>query len=116
MFCLIPNKQTHVYNVDVVTSLTMQVETLYKKIDRLSVTKQQAPVLQCDLCGGSHGTQECQALKGLVMANEQVEYMGNAPRAQNNLYSKAYNPGWSNSPKFFYGNQGQNRRNSPPRF
>ena len=54
-----PSKQTHVYDMDVVTTLAMQVETLSKKIDRLSITKQLAHVMQCDICGGGHGIQEC---------------------------------------------------------
>ena len=34
-----PNKPAHVYDVDAVVTLAMQVETLSKKIDKLTVTK-----------------------------------------------------------------------------
>ena len=47
------------YDVDAVLDLAVQVETLSKKIDGLVVTKQQASIMQCDLCGGGHGNQEC---------------------------------------------------------
>ena len=35
--------------------------------------------MQCDLCGGVHGTKKCQAIKSLVIPSEHVDYMGNAP-------------------------------------
>ena len=50
-------KITHIYDVDIVTTLAMQVENLNKKIDGLMVMKQQAPISHCDLYGGSHGSQ-----------------------------------------------------------
>ena len=74
-----PSKPTHVSNVDVLTALVVQVETLSKKIDELLVTKQQALIMQRDLCGG-HGNQECQALKSLIMPSKHVDYIRNAPR------------------------------------
>ena len=48
-----PSKPTNVYDVDTVTTLTIQVEALSKKkIDGLSFIKQPTQLMQCDLCGG----------------------------------------------------------------
>ena len=73
-------------------------------------------MMQCDLCGGGHGNQEYQAIKSLTMPNKHVDYIGSAPRLQNNTYSNTYNLGQKNHPNFSQGNQGQNRQNYPPRF
>ena len=64
-----------------------------------------------DLCEGGHKNQECQAIKTLVMPSEHVDYIGNVPRPQNNLYNNTYNPRWRNHLNFSWGNQGQNRQN-----
>ena len=48
------NKPTHVYDVNAITTLAMQVETLSKKIDRLTITKQQALFMHYDLYGRGH--------------------------------------------------------------
>ena len=40
-----PSKSAHVYDVDTITALAMQVKTLSKKINGLLVTKQQTPVM-----------------------------------------------------------------------
>ena len=53
------NKPGHVYDVDVVTTLVVQAETLSKKIDGLTITKQQAPIMHCDLYRRGYGSQEC---------------------------------------------------------
>ena len=66
------------YDVDVATALAMQVET-DKKIDRFTVTKQQALIMHCDLCGRSHESQEYHVVKSMGMPNKHVDYMGNAP-------------------------------------
>ena len=49
-------------------------------------------MMQCDLCGGGHGNQECQAIKSLAMPTEHVDYIGNTSRPQNNPYYNTYNP------------------------
>ena len=36
--------------------------------------------------------------------HEEVDYVGNAPRQQNNPYSNTYNPGWQNHPNFGWSN------------
>ena len=82
------------------------MEALSKKINRLSIMKQPTQMMQCDLYGGGHENQECQAIKSLTMPNEHVNYIGNAPQPQNNLYSDTYNPRWRNHPNFFWRNQG----------
>ena len=62
--------------------------------------------MQCELCGGVHGNQECPTIKSLTMLSEHVDYTGNAPQPQNNTYSNTYNPGWRNHLNFSWGNQG----------
>ena len=105
------SKPAHVYNVDAITALAVQVEILSKKIDGLLITKQPTQVIECDLYGEGHGNQECQVIKSLAMPSEHVDYMGNAFQPQNNPYSNIYNLGGRNHPNFSQGNQGQNRQN-----
>ena len=62
--------------------------------------------MQCDLCEGGHGNQECQAIKSLTMPSKHVNYIGNAPRPQNNPYSNNYNLEWRNHPNLSWRNQG----------
>ena len=52
----------------------------------------------------------------MEMPNEHIDYMGNASRPQNNLYSNTYNPRWRNHPNFSCGGQRQNRQNHPLAF
>ena len=49
------NKTGHVYDVDMVMALAVQVVNLNKKIDGLMVIKQ-IPNSHYDLCGGNHGS------------------------------------------------------------
>ena len=67
------------YDVDAVTVLVVQVKALSKKIDGLSIIKQLTQVMQCDLCGRGHESQECRAIKTMAKPIEHVHYIANAP-------------------------------------
>ncbi|KAG8491362.1 hypothetical protein CXB51_014485 [Gossypium anomalum] len=107
-----PTKIAGVYNVDSVTMLSNQVELLNKKIDGLLGSTQVHPVIQCEASGGRLSNPEYQPY-GHNMENEQLNYLGNNLRSQNNPYSNTYNAGWRNHPKFSWGSQG-NQRPPPP--
>ncbi|KAG8489233.1 hypothetical protein CXB51_017266 [Gossypium anomalum] len=107
-----PTKTTGVYNVDSVTILSNQVELLNKKIDGLLGSMQVHPIMQCEASGGGSSIPEYQPY-GHNMENEQLNYLGNNPRSQNNPYSNTYNAGWRVHPNFSWGSQG-NQRPPPP--
>ncbi|XP_027351012.1 uncharacterized protein LOC113862053 [Abrus precatorius] len=98
-----PAKSTGIYSLDAVTSLAMQVETLGKKINGLSVNHQVAPVMRCDICRGGHPNHECRATQ-----EEPANVIGNIPPYQN--YNGMNNPGWRN-----YANQPWNNNQQPMR-
>ncbi|KAI3802286.1 hypothetical protein L1987_30416 [Smallanthus sonchifolius] len=93
-----------VHQVDGITSLAAQVEALSTKIDQMHVHKARS---LCEFCGGAHPTSSCQV--GDQGAHEQVDFMSNQNRPQNNPYSNTYNPGWRNHPNFSWksGNNSQ---------
>ncbi|KAK5771136.1 hypothetical protein PVK06_047311 [Gossypium arboreum] len=101
-------KTAGVYNVDSVTTLSNQVEFLNKKIDGFLSSSHVHPVMQCEASGGGISHSEYQPY-GHNMDYEQLNYMGNNPRPQNNPYSNTYNAGWRNHPNFSRGGQGDQR-------
>ncbi|KAG8474500.1 hypothetical protein CXB51_031170 [Gossypium anomalum] len=109
-----PTKIARVYNVDSITILSNQVELLNKKINGL-IGSTHHPVMQCEASGGGSSNPEYQPY-GYNMANEQLNYMGNNPRSQNNPYSNTYNAGWRNHPNFSWGGQGNQRPPLPSGF
>ncbi|KAG8502906.1 hypothetical protein CXB51_000531 [Gossypium anomalum] len=72
------------------------------------------PVIQCEASKGGSSNSEYPPY-GHNMKNEQLNYIGNNPRSQNNPYSNTYNAGWRNNPNFSWGGQG-NQRPPPPGF
>ncbi|KAA3474174.1 biogenesis of lysosome-related organelles complex 1 subunit 2-like [Gossypium australe] len=88
-------KVAGVFNLDVVAMLSSQVEELKKKID----------VMQCDVNEVGMINSKCLPFNSCT-ENEQVNFMGNNSRPQNNHYSNSYNTGWSNNPNFSWGVKG----------
>ncbi|KAK5793306.1 hypothetical protein PVK06_034448 [Gossypium arboreum] len=110
-----PTKAAGVFNLDVVTMLSNQVELLNKKVEGLYGSTQVHPVMRCDSNGGGVHT-EYQSFNPST-EEEQVQYMGNNnPKPQNNLYSNTYNVGWRNHTNFSRGDQGNQRPQHPPGF
>ena len=110
-------RQSGVHQVDATTALAAQVELLTRKIDKMQMPTQ---TTSCEFCGGPHFSSNCNA--GGMFAthgssnftnHEQVDYMGNASRQQNNPYSNTYNPGWRNHPNFGWRD---NNTQGPPGF
>ncbi|KAK5775546.1 hypothetical protein PVK06_043447 [Gossypium arboreum] len=110
-----PTKTAGVFNVDSVTMLSNQVELLNRKSDGFLSSSQVHPVMQCEASGGGSSNSEYRPY-GHNIENEQLNYMGNNPRSQNNPYSNAYNAGWRNHPNFSWGGQGNQRPPPPPGF
>ncbi|KAG8493010.1 hypothetical protein CXB51_012669 [Gossypium anomalum] len=108
-------KAAGVFNLDAITMLSNQVELLNKKIDGLYGSTQVHPVMRCDSNGGgAHNTDYLSFNLGIE--EEQVQYMGNNSRPQNNSYSNTYNVGWRNHPNFSWGGQGNQKPQHPPDF
>ncbi|KAA3487902.1 reverse transcriptase [Gossypium australe] len=85
-----PTKAASVFNLDAVTMLSNQVH----------------PIMECDSNLGGVANPEYPPYRH-GMENEQINYMGNNPRPQNNPYSNTYNAGWRNHPNFSWGGQGR---------
>ena len=49
-----PSKPTHVYDIDAIIALPIQVKTLSRKIDGLPVIQQLAQVTLCDMWGKAY--------------------------------------------------------------
>ncbi|XP_027351144.1 uncharacterized protein LOC113862248 [Abrus precatorius] len=102
-----PAKFAGIYSLDAVTSLAMQVEALWKKIDGLFVNHPVASVMRCDICGGGHPNHECRATQ-----EEHANLIGNIPPYQN--YNGMNNPAWRNYANPPWNNNQQPTRNNTP--
>lgn len=67
-----PSRAAGIYDVDAVIALVVQLEALSTKVDGVCTTQQKTHVMQCDFCGGGHGTYECQV-------DAQAAYLGSTP-------------------------------------
>lgn len=67
----------------------------------------------CEICGGPHLSKYCQATN-LFPSQEEVDYLGNQQRNQNNAYSNTYNYGWRNHPNFSWKSQNTETNQPPP--
>ena len=91
------SSRSGVHAVDNYTALTAQIEALAAKIDRSQNVSQVQSY--CDQCGVTHEQGSC-AHGVMYTGHEEVDYLGNQNRPQNNPYSNTYNPGWKNHPNF----------------
>ncbi|XP_022019479.1 uncharacterized protein LOC110919521 [Helianthus annuus] len=86
-----------VHQVDTHTALAAQIGALATRFDQAQNVSQVQS--SCELCGVSHEPSTCE--QGVVFTgHEEVDYLGNQIRPQNNPYSNTYNPGWRNHPNF----------------
>ncbi|KAG9458347.1 hypothetical protein H6P81_002855 [Aristolochia fimbriata] len=101
-----------IQNVDPIVALQAQVESLSNQLSKLYKPSLVAQI--CDMCGGGHPSQECQA--GIVQAVnsfDQANYVSNFRRS-NDPYSNTYNPGWRNHPNFSWSNNNQKPNTQQP--
>ena len=108
-------KVAGLHEIDAVTSLVAQVESLSKKLDTLT-SPRVAAVTSCTGCGGGHAPSDCPISIGRTTSVEQVDFVGNAMRGQGSPYSNTYNPGWRSHPNLSWSNQGQQKTIVPPGF
>ena len=90
------------YKLDAISTLSVQVATLSKKLDSVNlntvgVHSIQASSVSCAFCGAGHTYDMCPSNL------ESAFFVGNY-RNQNNTYSNTYNPRWRNHPKFSWNN------------
>ncbi|XP_022019258.1 uncharacterized protein LOC110919293 [Helianthus annuus] len=86
-----------VHQVDTYTALAAQIGALAARFDQAQNVSQVQS--SCELCGVSHEPGTCE--QGVTFTgHEEVDYLGNQIRPQNNPYSNMYNPGWRNHPNF----------------
>ncbi|KAM0019899.1 putative retrotransposon gag domain-containing protein [Helianthus debilis subsp. tardiflorus] len=84
-----------VHEVDAITSLTAKLEALNRKIEQMQQVN--ALRVSCELCGGPHPSRDCQQ-GNMFASHEQVDYMENQVRPQNDSYNNTYNPSQRNYP------------------
>ncbi|KAA3465598.1 Retrotransposon gag protein [Gossypium australe] len=89
-----PTKSAEVYNLDAITILSTQVEMMNKKIDSLCFSQAHL-VMQCD-ASGTVANPEYPPYQPDA-ESEQMNYIGNNFRSNNNPYSNTYNPGIESS-------------------
>ncbi|KAG9450108.1 hypothetical protein H6P81_010073 [Aristolochia fimbriata] len=101
-----------IQNVDPIVALQAQVESLTNQLSKLHKPSLVAQI--CDMCGGGHPSQECQA--GNVQAVnsfDHANYVSNFCRS-NDPYSNTYYPGWRNHPNFSRSNNNQQPNTQQP--
>ena len=95
--------------VKVLTMLNIKLDSLSKRIDKMSVNVVSTSLLSsfCELCQGRHPTFECHLMQNLSMEN--ISYMSNFNgQQQNAVHGNAYNPSWRNLPNHSWSNQENN--------
>jgi hypothetical protein len=94
-----------VMNINTDTIISTLSTQLNKRFDELTRSAQvyQIKSVSCEICGGGHPADECPMVA--TQQNEDVNFVGNQPRQQNNPYSNTYNPGWRQHPNFSWGGQ-----------
>ncbi|MFS7949268.1 putative nucleotidyltransferase, Ribonuclease H [Helianthus anomalus] len=91
------SSRSGVHVVDDYTAITAQLSALTSRFDKSQMIAHAGS--GCDQCGGSHEPGAC--FQGVVYeGHEEVDFVSNQVRPQNNLYSNTYNPGWRNHPNF----------------
>ena len=91
------SSRSGVHAVDDYTTITTQISALASRFDRSQMIAHAG--LGCDQCGVSHEPGAC--FQGVVYeGHEEVDFVSNQVRPQNNPYSNTYNPGWRNHPNF----------------
>jgi len=98
-------KMAEIHEVDAVTSLAAQVESLSKKLDVMASSRI-AAITTCNGCGGGHASSDCPIAIVGTSKVEQVDFVDNGFRGQRqgNPYSGTYNSGWKNHPNFSWSN------------
>ena len=91
-----------VHDVDLMTTIAAKVDALAHKVDGMALSQP----TQFSTAGPS-----TDILGHELM--EQVDYLGNPVRPQNNPYSNTYNPGWRNHPNFSWSNPAYRGGNAP---
>jgi len=100
-----------VHAIDDYTAVNARIDALSLRFDQ-SQSVNQAQGL-CEQCGISHEPGTC-AWSANFAAHEEVDYLGNQNRPQNNPYSNTYNPGWKNHPNFGWKAGSSNQNQNPP--
>lgn len=92
-------------NINVVTSLVVQIEVLTKKLDNLAqnVIMIYQPTPVCEGYREDHTTASYPLAFTHVYQTQELSYVQNSYR-QNNPYSNNYNPNWSEHLKFSWAN------------
>ena len=109
-----------VHEIDAITALNAKVDTIFHKLDQLSINSVNTCVQVCEICAGQHASRDCPIDNSFMPpVQEQVQYVNNQGRQQNSPYSNTYTPAWKNHPNFSWGNQQQQQNyqnRGPPGF
>ncbi|XP_052185227.1 uncharacterized protein LOC127796862 [Diospyros lotus] len=56
-----PNRSSGIHEIEAFTALNANVDSIYKRLDQLSINAVDSVMQVCELCAGQHVTSECQA-------------------------------------------------------
>ncbi|XP_063937996.1 uncharacterized protein LOC135147890 [Daucus carota subsp. sativus] len=90
-------KAAGVLDVDAATALTAQIKALTLKMDSLANLGAQPPSPVCELCAGTHATNQC------AISSESAQFMSNFQRFQQPAPA-TYHPNNRNHPNFSWSN------------
>jgi len=97
-----PKRSAGIHEIEAFTALNAKVDSIYKRLNQLSINPVHFIMQVCELCAGQHVTSECQAGNPFATSSaEPAHYISNSNRQQNNLYSNNYNPRRRNHPNFY---------------
>ena len=87
------HKVARIHEVDLMTTIAAKVDALAKKVDGMKIT-QPSQYIPSDTFVDNVSQNQV----------EQVDYLSNQGRSQNNPYSNTYNLGWRSHPNFSWSN------------
>ena len=102
----ISKKLVGVHELNILTTLSSQVASLYKQVSLLIAQANviRTPAETCGLCGDLHTSTQCQEGNPFMPSQlEQAHYIDNQNR-QNDPCSNTYNLGWRNHPNIGWRN------------
>ena len=94
---MMPGKVAGILEVDASIAIVAQLQALSMKVDSLATYGVNQIAMVCELCAGSHATDQCS------LVNESVQYVNNYQRPQQPVPA-TYHPNNRNHPNFSWSN------------
>lgn len=85
-------KASRVFEVDAVTVLVAQFNSLSKEIDGMMVIRA-TTIMLCETCSGRHPINDFPIVRTSLGQHEQLDFVSGVNQPQGNLYSSTHNLG-----------------------